>query len=419
MKTAWAFLRLPVLVLGVFFFNNASFLMAHSESDEEMNRITGVSISGLGRTRLSTAERPLRRFIGLEANQIDPDEVSAAIMATGILEPVAVEVEGQTLAVEVRERWSIFPVPVLMGGTGGLSGGLAFFDANAFGLNDQFFLAGFYHANGWIATVGYMRSSRGGRSPGWSGMAVYTRGERHDRDQNSEVLRRFDLDTISLHAGLHFPLLEDSDLFSASALFSYNDRRPRHRDNALEGPDRNLRMFGVSGEFAIRRNTWDGYFLSQEAASVRYTFQTDFGGTFINAVYLRGVWERTLIPGFRYKVRTGIAFRPQAPVLFESPPGVAQVAILPREFSAINYTGLSAGLEKRLFRFTAGTISLSASYQVVYSYGSILGNSVDHGYLALLTFYLNRVAIPAVGLGVAHNVHRNYFQGFFNFGMSF
>lgn len=420
-RTTFTFYRLPILFLGIFLFGNVSFLMAQdkSEYDGEMSLITSIAIMGLGRTRFSTAERPLRRFIGIEAREVDSYEVMAAIIATGILEPVSVEVQGEVLAVEVRERWSIFPVPIVMGGTGGFSGGLAFFDANAFGLNDQFFLAGFYLPNAWMASLGYIRSSRGGRTPGWSGMAIYARGERHDRDQTSEVLRRFEFDTIALHTGLHFPLLEDSDLLSASTLFSFNDNRLRNHANALYGPDSNLRLFGIGKEFSIRRNSWDGFFLSQEGASIRYSFYTSFGGVNFQSVRLQGAWERSLIPGFRLNLRTGAIFKPGAPVFSESSPGVSQVAILPREFSARNYAGLSAGLEKSIFRFAAGTLSFSAAYQVVHSHGSILGASFDHGCFGMISFYLHRLAIPALGLGVAYNVSRNYLQGFFSFGMSF
>ena len=419
MKTALAFFRLPLFVLGIFLLSNASFLMAQSENDAETSRIASIYITGLGRTRPSTAERPLRRFIGLEAAEIDTNEVMAAVMATGILEPLSVEIEGDVLAVAVQERWSIFPIPMVIGGSGGMAGGIAFFDANAFGLNDQFFVAGFYHADGWVATIGYIRSSRGGHAPGWNAMAAFARGERHDRDQTSDVLRRFELDTISFNAGLRFPLIADSDLLSISALSSFSDNRLRNRANAEERPDSSLRMFGGGSDFSVRRNNWDGYFLSQEAASIRYFFHTDFNGVYFHSVRFQGTWERSLIPGFRFNLRTGIIFQPEAPVFFESSPGVAQVAILPRDFSARNYAGISAGLEKRIFRFNAGTLSLAAAYQVVHSHGSILGDSVDHGYVGMLFFYLNRLAIPALGLGVSHNVKRNYLQGFFSFGMSF
>ena len=423
MRTALAFYRLPILLLGILFFFPVSFVMAQNANndsgDNGTERIAAISVTGLRRTRLSTAERYLRRFIGLEANQVDADEVKAAILATGILEPLSVEIEGNVLAVAVREKWTIFPVPVMAADSGGFSGGLAFFDANAFGLNDKFFLAGFYHADGWIASLGYIYTSRGGLAPGWSGIAAFSRAERHDRDQNNVILRRFEFDTISIFGGLNFPLLKDSDLLSASALFSFNDKKIRNPENSLYGPDEDLRIFGAGGEFAVRKNTWDGYLLSQEAASIRYSYRTSFSGLSFQSVQFRGLWEKSLIPGFRLNLRTGLVFEPDAPVLFESSPNAAQVAILPRDFSARNYAGLSAGLEKHLLSASAGTLTVAAAYQFVHSQGSILGDSFDHGCVGMLSFYLRRLAIPAVGLGVAYNVNRNYLQGSFSLGMSF
>ena len=381
--------------------------------------LTAIYISGLRRTRLSAAKRPLQRFIGMEASQVNIDDVTAAIIATGILQPVSVEIEGQVLVVEVSERWSIFPIPMVMGGTGGMRGGLAFYDANAFGLNDQLFLATFFSSDGWVTAAGYVRSSRGGHLPGWNGVFSFSREERHDRDQNDNVLRRFNRDIISFNTGLSFPLIAYSNLLTASALFSFSDRRLRDHRDPLNAPDGNPRLFGFGGDFSVRRNNWDGFFLSQEAASVRYFSHTDFGGFHFHSVQFQGIWERPIIPGLRSNLRTGIAFAPQAPVLFESSPGVSQVVILPRDFSARNYAGVSASLEKSILRINAGTLSFSAGYQFVYSYGSVLGNSIDHGYIAIISFYITRLAIPALGLGIAHNVDKNYFQVFFSFGMSF
>jgi hypothetical protein len=138
-----------------------------------------------------------------------------------------------------------------------------------------------------------------------------------------------------------------------------------------------------------------------------------------HSIQFQGIWEKSLVPGFRLNMRTGIVFEPDVPILFESSPFAAQVAILPRDFSARNYAGISAGLEKYLFQFSAGTISISAAYQLVYSQGSILGNSLDHGVTGILSFYLSRLAIPAVGAGFAYNVKEHFLQGSFSMGMSF
>ena len=406
------------------FFLSVSLLQAQYENDAGEDRISGLSISGLKRTKLSTVKRPLEKFIGLEVDKLDINEVLAAVINTGILEPISVEILAavtgeKILTVQVREKWSIFPIPVVFVGTGGMSAGGAVYDANAFGLNDKLFLAGFYLSGGWLVTAGYIHASPGRRTPGWNIMTNFSQEDRHDGDQRDNDLRRFDLDSISFRAGLNFPLLENSDRLSASAHVSYGQKFLRNEEEAVNGPGEGMRLFGAGGGLSARRNSWDGFFLSREEASFSYTLHLSPDAASFQFFQFRGTWEKSLVPGFRLDLRTGLIFAPGVPILFESSPSATQVAILPRSFSAQNYAGVSAGLEKYLFRISSGTLSMSAAYQVAYSHGSILKNSLDHGPVGMISFYLSKLAIPALGLGAAYNVKENYFQGSFSLGMSF
>ncbi|MDR3166878.1 MAG: hypothetical protein LBT93_02955, partial [Treponema sp.] len=93
--------------------------------------------------------------------------------------------------------------------------------------------------------------------------------------------------------------------------------------------------------------------------------------------------------------------------------------ILPRFFSARQYGGVSLGLEKYLFKISAGTLSILASYQGGYSQGEILGYQFDHGLAGALSGYLSKLALPALGLGAAYNLSARFFQASFSMGMSF
>ena len=395
------------------------FLMAQNNDIDSHERIAAISINGLKRTRLSTAERPLQKFIGLEASQVNFDEVWAEVLALGVLEPISVEIDGQTLVVTVREKWAIFPIPLAMGNSSGFSFGLAVLDNNAFGLNDTLAFGGVYHPESWMAAIAYLHNSPGGRIPGWNGRANFSRGERIDRDQNNQELRRYELDEISLRAALSFPLVENSDFLTASAQFYFDDKSLRNTDKALNGPEAGVRLFGIGSEFAIKNNSWDGYLLSRETAALRYSLRTTPDGGAFHSIRFKGTWEKPFIPGFRVNLRSGIVFEPNLPILYEASPSDSQTDILPRGFSANNYAGLSAGLEKYIYKFPIATLSVSAAYQIVYSHGSILGNSFDHGVAGFLNVYLSRLAIPALGLGAAYNIKENYFQASFILGIDF
>jgi hypothetical protein len=110
---------------------------------------------------------------------------------------------------------------------------------------------------------------------------------------------------------------------------------------------------------------------------------------------------------------------PSSSPFFESSPINATVNILPQTYSAVDYSSLSAELEKSLYKFKWGLISISAGYQIVYSNSELLRNQFDHGPVAMAHLFLNRVAIPAIGLGGAYNVSKNTWQYAFNVGMNF
>ena len=128
-------------------------------------------------------------------------------------------------------------------------------------------------------------------------------------------------------------------------------------------------------------------------------------------------WEQSLIPGFRLNLKGGLLYSPMALPLFAAQPSSANVDILPSDFAADHYAGASAGLEKYLLKVKYGTLSVLAAYQAVYSSGPVLGGRLDHGVMAALRFYLARLAIPAVGLGMSYNVAADYWQGYFSIGM--
>jgi hypothetical protein len=117
--------------------------------------------------------------------------------------------------------------------------------------------------------------------------------------------------------------------------------------------------------------------------------------------------------------KAGGIWSPHAPILQESPPSTAQVSILPSGYRARNYAGTSLGLEKYIFKFSSGTLSALLSWQAVWSDGSILKNQADQGIAGGISFYLSRLAIPALAVGGAYNITAHYFQGSFSLGMSF
>ncbi|MDR0723535.1 MAG: hypothetical protein LBF75_12240 [Treponema sp.] len=394
----------------------------YSQTLEPEGMITALGISGLKRTKRQVAERPLKQFLGQDAEHLDVDAVYAVLMDTGILEPLKVEIQdardgnGKILMVEVREKWSIFPLPVVFVGSGGTSFGGFFIDTNAFGLNDKFFIGGMYGNDGWMTGTAYMHTPVREGFPGWTLSGAFAQTERRHTDQRNQDLRRFNLDSLSSSARLTYSL---TDHLKSSLGVSYEQLMLRETDAPLAAPESGERVIGIAAEVSLRKSRWDGFLLSEESLSGGYTFMAGLEGPSFQVLRFRGIYEKSLLPGFRVNLHTGILYEPGVTLLSESSPAAAQVAILPSSFSARHYGGAALGLEKYLLKTSVGVLSGVISYQGVYSQGSILGDQFDHGIAGALSFYLSKLAIPALGLGIAYNISADYLQGSFSLGMSF
>jgi hypothetical protein len=418
MKQLLLFFFLPLCIflsaMNVFSQNNSS----------DANRIIDIEIHGLKRTKPSTAEEPLLRFLGTNAEEIDVDEVHAAILGLGILDPLEVTIEdaenasGKILRVNVHEKWSIFPLPAFSITSSGYIIGAMFMDSNAFGVNDKFALGGMFGTVGWMAALMYFHQGKQG-IPGWNAAAMYSNGTQEYQNQNEENIRFFPLNSLTLMTGINYDFTE---LISSSANLSFYMGDVSKNDESFSVPDDDAYYISTRISSRLGKDDWDGYFLSQKSLSASFEYSFGILGPSYYTLHLRGNLEQSifpeLIPGLKALIKSSFIFSPDAPPLRESGASSADIDILPRSFSAQNYLGGSAGLEKSLYKFSFGTLSAFTSYQLVFSDGPILGENVDHGITGGIRFYMSKLAMPALGFGVSYNVAASYFQGYFNLGMT-
>jgi hypothetical protein len=387
------------------------------------NQITTVSVSGLTRTKPHVIEKPLQKFIGMNAESVDMNDVFALVKSTGILEPLSVEIldnlegSGKILAVTVRDKWSIFPIPIAGISSSGWSAGGVLVDANAFGVKDTMMIMGIFGAGDLTTSVMYINSPDGIGELGWNVMGFFSLQENENTDQTGEqVLRRYNSMSINPVFGLSYTL---SEHITPSLDFSYRYAGLRDTKNPINMPENGVHGIGLSPSIGMRYNTWDGYFLNEKQITLKYNYSLVINGDDVQSVSINAAFNHSIIPGFRFTAKGGVFFAtPSASPFFELSPS-ATVNILPTSYSATNFAGLSTGLEKYLFKFSQGTVSLSAAYQAVYSHGDLLDHQFDHGAVAMLLMYFSKLALPAVGLGGAYNVAKNTWQYAFNMGISF
>jgi hypothetical protein len=385
--------------------------------------VSAVSLRGLKRTKPHVAEYPLQKFIGQEGSLLDFNEVHAAVAGTGILEPLSIGLElapdreTLILVVEVREKWTFFPIPVFfVNSDGDMQGGGALMDANAFGLNDAFIAAGFYGSSGWLASLLYRYTPDRKGLPGWIVLGMYGRQNRKDTDQHKTELRNYEQRTIIGGLRIQYPATE---YFTVSASFSLRDQRVDDGGQPRAVPDRGVFAAGIEPSLEITQSYWDGFLLSQRRAFLSYDLLLPKNNPVLQTFSFRGNYELSIVPGFKAGIRGGMRYALRTLPIFESSPASVGATILPNSFSAETFGAVSVDFEKYLHKFSQGTLAFLLSYQGVYSYGPILGHQFDHGVSAALNFYLSRIALPAIGLGASYNAAKNEYTAVFSIGMSF
>jgi hypothetical protein len=236
------------------------------------NLITSVSVPGLRRTKPHIIERPLQKYIGMDAESIDINEVFALVKSAGILEPLSVEIlddqggNGKTLAVTVRDKWSIFPIPIFGIHSGGWSAGGVVVDANAFGINDTMMAMGLFGGGDIATSVMYINSPDDIGKFGWNVMGFFALQENESTDQTGkQVLRRYNSMSIHPLVGLSYLL---SGHIVPSLSFSYQYVALREAENPISEPKSGVQGITVSPGVNIHNtSTWDGYFLRSRTCS--------------------------------------------------------------------------------------------------------------------------------------------------------
>jgi hypothetical protein len=342
-------------------------------------------------------------------------------LETGIFEDIQVmlrpdQVDGDyTLAVSVREKWTIIPVPIFAASSDGITFGAAVIDANALGLNHKLFLLGLAIPNGWLSGLAYSTGSESSHKIGLSASVFYSRQERKLSDPEDRDLRLFSADDLSVEAGIGIPLAGPLRLSAGLGfrdLSVYNSALNPIPPQAESGRYLNLKT-GLSA----RSSRWDGVFLSENTATLRYTYHSALLGQTYQDAALGFQTQVAPLPGLRFALRGTQLYAVDVPLAMESPTAETGISILPSNYRAATVSAGALNAEGRLFSLRWGVISALLGYQGALTQGLLTDPRWDQGPTAGLRLYVARLAIPAVDMGAAYNLSTGLFRATFGVGM--
>jgi hypothetical protein len=407
----------------IYMFVGPHYISAQNDRAGEYGIITGFEVVGLKKTRHSVIEKTLHPFMGLWEFDVSINDIHAAIISTGILQPEKIEIQnntggpGKIIYLELSEKWSIFPMPVFFADTDrNISGGLFVANMNAFGINDRFAIGGIFGSKNIMAMFFYNHNARTVSLPDWAVNAFYGYGENKITDQKNNNLVSWNAHAARSSVTVSHTLRWNSLKPSLRAGLQYA-QLIGWEDGTSPVADSLLRITITPG-IGWQKNGFDGILSLTNSFGLSYTAGLGLGSGNVQTINVNGNYERPIFPGFKLSIHSQAAYawNPDLYALLR-PSTIAP--ILPGSFRAAHFAGASAGLEKSLFQWKFGTVCVLANYQLIGSSGPHLGDSFDHGFGAGLCLYLSRVALPAMSITYNYNVPKRYFAAGFSIGMSF
>ena len=385
--------------------------------------ITSFEITGLKRTKISVVEKALSRFIGLKEAEIDQNMIHAAIVNTGVLEPLSIEIRdtednnSKVLFVDVAEKWSLFPIPMFTTNSNGyISGGLMIMYANAFGIADSTLIGGFYGNAGMSSVFLYNHNAQKKGLPDWSVFLIYELLERKITDQKDNIFHQWVAHSTQPILKFSYPFFDDT--LKASFGLGYEGYFLTADKNDYFPPEKSVMGIIINPAISYEKNIYDGFFMVSRLVALEYKGRIGINSINTHTIEVKSKYEKSIFPGFKLCIQTAISYFDNNELFSLLRPSDF-ASILPRYYGTNTYFGGRMGLEKGLFRWKYIVPSVSLDYQLVGSKNPDLGWNFDHGPSVGIIFYLPRIAFPASAINFNYNVARNYFNIGYALGASF
>jgi hypothetical protein len=184
-------------------------------------------------------------------------------------------------------------------------------------------------------------------------------------------------------------------------------------------------VFHIAPRITWQTSSWDGYLIAKQEASISYNAAIGLNAATHTRQFVSAelTYQRSLVPGFLFEATAAGVYSIYADLYSEIRPA-AQGATLPvtpivsASFQAYHYAGARVGIEKYIYKWKYGTLAFLLNYQILGSFLPELNWRFDHGFGAGVSFYMSRLAIPALQVLHNYNIQRNNFSVAFAVGIS-
>lgn len=370
-------------------------------------KISTIDIEGLKRTRKSVITELLGVDEGDEFSKFNEDEFSQRVLKTGVLQkPVITTIEdGEMIAlkVDVKDKWTLIPAPMVTVSEEEQSYGVLFYESNFLGLRKSLFTSLNYSTKDGISgDISYQENNLiPGILKGRIGIGFSSSSDNTYFDFVGEDLGEYSV-TNFYSAGSLYYTLNDKNILGLKEIFKYYNL-----DDVTAKPIDNLNIsqyfntaFLLTGDYQRYSSTINTglYYLTSYTLAIEATQGEVSGNYCLEAKYTHNLFSNLFLRG------GGSLSLLDKPFLLEDYWGSESYS---RTIPAIKHDRHFAGaaeFEHEVLKFSFA----SFSYLLHFEAGLFNRNSSDwqlyYGPAAGIRMYFPWLSVPAMGIDMGYNL---------------
>lgn len=396
------------------------FLTISLHSQEGTIYIKDISLTGLKRTREEVVFQIIKPVsVGAVYTEKTKETIIQRLRETGIFVPdikISTDFIGNDayINITIRDKWTLIPIPIVSVSKGeSWNAGILAIENNLFGYYKTLGLGFFYGSQGWTLLSFYsdpyfLHSDFSLKASLAAGLDQIS-----DLNDDESVVREYETDRLGLSFGLEYPLTQKLKL---GGTLEYDLSQLRENSSDIFADQNSIEIKsnlswndvyydipyekGLSAEFTATAglNFLSKTFFPIVQSDIKFSFSPWF--KHLIGIKSSGGWGKMPIQKqFRLGGQDGTRVLPMGKI------------------AADEYVYSTAIYNIPLWIFKGGTISSKVFYEIGYFKSDIIDRKLFHGPGLGLEFFINKLAIPAVGLNLGWNLETRKIQFSAGIGM--
>lgn len=375
--------------------------------------VTDYKITGLKKTKPQALEHIFLPYLNQPEEEIDLHQLQTKLYEKGIFSDIKIELipieDSKLISVTLHEKITFLPLPFAYTSSSGYGGGFFLMDLNAFGTGNLITTGGILtnsSAFGMFAFAKPYTVTKPGVSIFLSGGNSKETFSDIDTKELSKIESNNFVSSISVEHKI--------GLFNFAPSFNYSF-------NSLKDlPVDNFHNFNLGINASVSSSDWNGYFLltnrASAGANIIYSTEYDFYQNYQAKVSLQSNFFTNRI---RFSAESNFKHQQNTPEIFYNNASSSGSYIIAQNFHTPTITNASVSLEAAIKKSKNATFTVLGSYETDFVKNIDSNYEFCHGPSLAAYVYLEKIALPALGLVYSYNISRHYSQFTASLGMSF